>query len=188
MTIQHNRQPAEPDCSASAERIAHYLRPLKLPVALGLAILFAVATNIRDYRHTANRERIEGEGVTVRGVLIKGAHSVGRRGRSDFWVRYITTDQQVIEQQFQVTGRFFLGRTDDQFITDSQVDVRYLPGDPRNAFVIDGTLKMPYWVLALLDVFLAVVIGGAFYYFATLIVNCWTRQPKVQDPPPPAEP
>jgi hypothetical protein len=47
MSSEHNGQPGEADDKAIGERVAQYLRPLKLPVAVRLAILFAVATNIR---------------------------------------------------------------------------------------------------------------------------------------------
>src|SRR5688572_25491509 len=104
-----NNPAGERDDQAISARVAHYLRPFKLPIALGLAILFAVTTNIRDYRHTANRKRIEAEGVTVPGEIVEGTHITGRGGRSDLVVRYTTADRQVIVQSFEVTGRFLLG-------------------------------------------------------------------------------
>lgn len=187
MSNERNGQPGECACEAVAERAAHYLGKHKRSMAVGLAILIAVATNIVDYRNTCNRELIEAEGVTVPGVITEGTHITGRRGRSHFVVSYTTQDGAVIEQRFEVTGRFFLGRTDEEFITDSRVDVRYLPGDPRNAFVVDGTHKTSYWVLAVIDVLIAIVIGGAFYYFSTLFVGFWTKRSKLQHPQSPGE-
>jgi hypothetical protein len=170
------QDPRIPSGEELAKIAAGFLERFKLPISIVLAVLFAGLLNLKDYGKTTNRELIETQGVSVPGKIFEGTDVTGRRSRQSFLVSYQTADQRWINREFEVTGHFFRDRIDDEFVTNPDVEVRYLPSDPYNAIIIGGMLKMPYWVLSLLDIFIGLLIGGIFFYLATIFVGHWMTE------------
>lgn len=84
--------------------------------------------------------RIEKEGVTVQGVIMKG-ESRSRKGSKSykFDITYQPEGGASITKNFSVTNSFAQTKMDGNSITDPIAQVRYLPSDPQTAIVVNGT-------------------------------------------------
>ena len=132
------------------------------------AIIFAVIATIGGIGcyfsgadDSKQLKKFESEGVTVKGEIQSG-ESVrsGRRSRNyNLVVSYTTKEERKFNKTFKVSSSFFNSVGENGVLTTPEVDVIYLPSNPGEAIIKDGTPFSPelQWVGPL------IAVGGVGY-------------------------
>ncbi|MGL6095030.1 MAG: hypothetical protein ACRC7O_04415, partial [Fimbriiglobus sp.] len=134
------------------------------------AFLWAATTITGAYFQTTNYDDILERGVTVPGEITEAIETGGKKGNNDLVVKYRTTGDYFVDVRFEVEGKYFYSRVRDKGITDPHVKIRYLPENPVNAIVIDGTFHMSFWKMSLIYMVVAVGMGAIVYSIVGRII------------------